>query len=300
MDVQKYMPDNTSAANLPKNPFLKHTNTEYTTQPMPVTGTIVNIHTSTKDIIIQWVVYILVVLVVITIILIFIHYTITPIFKTKPGGSGVIPVPGLEDGKLFWNGNNVGNLSNTLTPIATSSSGYTLLLDIFIQNPAIFTKQPRIIFYRSDSKKSNNTSANSLLDILPNYNILVALTPDTSDLIVSVLTTGDNMENVLIENVPVQRAFRLGVVVMDKAMEVYMNGSLVRTRTFTTGVKHILGDFYPPDHAGSQIFMVHNLHLWNRLLSAPEIREATPAIASFDSQQPSSSCLPATNTDKET
>lgn len=245
--------------------------------------------TSNRPIWIQWIAYILVVIIVILIILLFVNYTITPIFQLHPGGSGIIPIPGFDDGEVFWQTGNIGEIPDKSTLLASSTSNHTLLLDIFIQNPMMFSAHPRLIFYRGNLKPDAPTS-NTLIGVLSNYNVAMALAPDTNDLIVSILNADNIMENALLTNVPVQSAFRIGVVIMDKAMEVYLNGNLMRTRTFQTGPKHVLGNFYPPEGSNSSIALVQNLHIWNRVLTSSEIRSAIPAIGIFNSQPPSTMC----------
>ena len=52
--------------------------------------------------------------IVVMIILVFVHYTIRPVFKIGPGNPGIIPTPSLNyDDKVFWHlKNDVAQLSN--------------------------------------------------------------------------------------------------------------------------------------------------------------------------------------------
>lgn len=226
----------------------------------------------------KWIAYLLAIFIVIMSILILIHYTITPIFRTNPGSPGIITVPGVDDGKLYWAKDSATIFDNN-TILGSNTQNYTILMDIFITNPLSFTPSPRLLFYRGGrNAPAPNPNAQTLLGLIENYNIAVALSPDTNDLIVSTLTAGPkgtNMENILIPNVPVQEPFRLGIVIMDIAMEVYLNGRLVKSRALNGPPKAIDGAFYSMN---GNIGTIRNLHIWKRVLSPPEIRYATPAL----------------------
>lgn len=222
--------------------------------------------------------YLLAILIVIMVILLFIHFFITPIFKLRPGGPGIIPVPGFDDGKLYWNTTNAGQILNSDLPISSQAFGYTVNLDVFIENPLQFSQYPRIFFSRGATKKEK-PSGDTILGVLDNYNIVAALLSDTNDMVVSVLNTSNNMENIVIPNVPIQEPFRLSMVVMEQALEVYINGHLMRTRTFLAPPKDVKGDIYPATGIEANIVKLRNLKIWSRLLSVSEIRESTPRLS---------------------
>jgi hypothetical protein len=222
--------------------------------------------------------YILAIAIVILIILLFINYFITPIFRLRPGSPGIIPVPGFDDGKLFWNKKSPGHIQNKDLPIATQSYGYSLNLDVFVENPLQFSTSPRVFFSRGASSKEHK-SGDTLMGIYSNYNLVAALLPDTNDLLVSVLNKDNNMENVIISNVPTQQPFRLSIVVMEQALEVYMNGQLVKTRHFAAPPKDVKGDIYPSIGIEINIVKVRNLKIWGRILTVSEIRQATPVLS---------------------
>jgi len=222
--------------------------------------------------------YVLAIFVVIMVILLFINFFITPIFRLRPGGPGIIPVPGFDDGKLFWNKNSAGQILNKNLPIASQSFGYTMNLDVFVQNPLQFSRHPRVFFSRG-ATKTETPSGDTLLGVLSNYNIAAGLLPDTNDLIVSVLNKDNNMESVVIPNIPIQEPFRLSMVVMEQALEVYINGHLMRTRSFGAPPKSVEGDIYPAAGIEANVVLVRNLKIWSRILTTSEIREASPALS---------------------
>ena len=216
--------------------------------------------------------YVFAILSVLLIIVLFVHFFITPIFRLRPGTPGLIPVPGFDDGILYWSTSSV-ELPNTSLPIRTQFYGYSFHVDLFIENPLAFSATPRLLFHRGGVLK-DTPSGETLLGILHRYNLAVALMPDTNDLMVSVLNKQHLMENVIIPNVPVQTPFRLSAVIIEQGMEVYLNGQLVKTRRFTAPPLDITGNIVPIPGLAT----LRQLKIWGRTLSASEIREATPAL----------------------
>jgi hypothetical protein len=255
-------------------PNTKVTSSSYAT---PVTN-VTYMNTVSKSSISRILSYIFAIFIVILVILLFIHFFITPIFKLRPGAPGLIPVPGMDDGTLFWNKTTAAQIQNKDLPISSLSYGYSLNLDVFIQNPLQFETTPRIFFTRGAQYKAK-PDGDSILSVLSNYNLAVALTPDTNDMIVSILNNANNMENIVVSNVPIQEPFRLGVIVMEQALEVYLNGRLVQTRNFAAPPKSVTGDIYPAQGILANMALVRNLKIWSRILTTAEIREAKPSLS---------------------
>jgi hypothetical protein len=269
VNITKYMLGNSNApANVSKTIFT------------PFTGVTGNASTGPvmRSSIARIASYILAIIIVLLVILLFIHFFIKPIFRLQPGGSGIIPVPGFDDGKLFWNKTSSSQILNKDLPIASLAFGYTINLDVFVENPLQFSKHPRIFFSRGATRNETPTGE-SILGVLNNYNIIAALVPDTNDLLVSVLNKNNNEENVYIPNIPIQEPFRLSMVVMERALEVYINGHLMKTRTFSAPPKDVKGDIYPAAGIEANIVKVKNLKVWARLLTVAEIRQSTPSLS---------------------
>lgn len=217
--------------------------------------------------------------IVILIILLFVHFFITPVFSLQPGAPGIFVVPGLDDGVLFWNRSSPSILPNKSLPIQNMDYGYSFIVDLFIENPHVhFSKHPRILFRRGGTLHPKPTG-DTLLGLVDNYNIVAALLPDTNDLMISVLNSNNNTENAIISNVPVQEPFRVGVVIMDYAMEVYVNGHLMKTRSFSAVPKSVKGDIYPISGTESSMAKMRNLKIWSRALTSSEIRYAEPSMS---------------------
>jgi len=227
--------------------------------------------------------YVGAILVVALILLVFIHFFITPIFRFHPGTPGIIPIPGFEDGKLFWGDGGAGKILNTDLPIESQCHTYSLIMDIFLQNPLQFSRFPRILFSRGASDRLNPPTGATILGVVKNYNLIIALQPDTTDLMVSVLNKDNNPETVIINNIPIQNPFRLGMVVMENALEVYMNGKLVKTRTFDATPKSVVGDIMIADGTEINVAKIRNLKIWGRILTSSELRYATPSLSSASS-----------------
>ena len=243
---------------------------------VPYTGVSNNASSKMWEYLKQGMAYLFGIAIIIFIILLFIHFFITPIFSSQPGAPGIITLPGLDKGDLFWNKSSPEVIPNSVLPIQNMEYGYSFIIDIFIINPHVhFSNHPRILFRRGGTLRPTPTG-DTLAGMIDNYNIVGALLPDTNDLIVSVLNTSNNTENVLIPNVPVQEPFRLGVVLMNQALEVYINGHLMKTRTFTTPPKSVKGDFYPLNGRETPLAKLQNLKIWPSILSSPEIRYAKP------------------------
>jgi hypothetical protein len=218
--------------------------------------------------------------IVLFIIMLFIHFFITPVFSAQPGAPGILTVPGLDKGELFWNKSSPEMIPNNLLPIHNMEFGYSFILDIFIVNPHVhFSKHPRILFRRGGTLRATPTG-DTLSGMIDNYNIVGALLPDTNDLLISVLNASNNTENIIIPNIPVQEPFRLGVILMNQAMEVYINGHLMKTRAFTVPPKSVHGDFYPLGANESSMAKLQNLKIWPSILTSPEIRYAKPNMPS--------------------
>ena len=271
----------------------------------PMSGTSTGT-TASLGIIGQAVAYLFGILIILIIITLIVHYFVTPVYRTKPGAPGLITIPWTDNGVVFWNGEGlypgVSLIKNKDLPISNAYYNYSFIVDIFIQNPMQFSTKPRIILSRGAQLQENPSNNNDITSVLSNYNFAIALKPDITDLVISALNVHQQPEDIDIKNVPVQTPFRLGVVIMQKVMEIYINGRLMKTKKFEADLADVTGDIRPALGNELNIAKLQNLKIWNSILSANEMVEATPRMASASSfnAQPipsSSSCPPPpTNT----
>jgi hypothetical protein len=237
----------------------------------------------------QYIGYFVSILVVLFAILTFIHFFITPIWQLNPGGPGVIPIPGMNDSKLYWtNVKDETKIDDKTIGFDKITSNWSMSIDIFVSEPFTSDSKPRIIFARCPRDDFKLKSSILLTDSIDNYNLIIALIPGTNDLIVSSVNTSNNPENVIVPNVPIQKPFRIGVVLFDSMMEVYINGKLFQTKQFSATTKAVTGYFIPPTGEVANTAKVKNLILWTRTITAPEMRYANPNLADTSEFDPSS------------
>jgi hypothetical protein len=237
--------------------------------------------------------YTIAILLVLLVLLAFIHYTITPIFQLQPGGPGYIRIPFMDSSEKYWPPSSVPytvpDISNCAVNNAYLASNWSMSLDICIMNPQqrimVADKSAfRLIFNRGGSPPSTFTGDGSITSVWTGYNLAVGILKDTNDLLVSVMNGKGNPENIFIANVPTQQPFRLGVVVMDNAFEVYINGKLAKTRKLVTAIPALSSTAPPPLFQGpqgatmNQVARVGNLLLWTQIVSPSVMKYATPAL----------------------
>lgn len=229
--------------------------------------------------------YFIGIFIILFVISLFIHFFIVPIYSLQPGNPGIINIPLADKGVLFWNDSgkyptsqsNEGKIKNDDLPINTAFSNYTFIVDIFLYNPMDFsqTGKPRILLSRGAELRTSPQQGDTILTVLSRYNFAVALKPNTSDLIVSVLNANNHSEDIIIENAPIQKTFRLGVVIMEHAMEVYINGKLMKTRKYEVALMDVKNDI---TSASSTIVKMKNLKIWNNILNSHQIYSAEPPM----------------------
>ena len=170
----------------------------------------------------------LIIVLVIIAILIVIHYLITPIFIFKRGGEGYIRVPGIasDDGKLYWENPQHGELNESQTVFIgdNGSSDYSVQMDVYFDdiNAGANPTEKRPIFLRYSSAADDTKPVN--------YSLGIFLEPMVNDILVQVRTVNKDTEVIKIKNVPSKTPIRLGVVVTNNYFEAYFNGKLVGTR----------------------------------------------------------------------
>jgi len=244
------------------------------------------------------------ILFVLFLLLMFINTTVYPIFSFSMNEPGLISIPLSTDRELSYKkvglaipttrrDTDTGNTDNVTTlPICCN---YTIGVDIFINGGLTPITYPHVLLYRdlSGASVTAGTAAaatpSNLAEKYPNTNLIVWLDKATNNLNVTIVTKdsglNEKLQNVSpIENVPLNKLFRLVVVLADSFVEVYINGELLRTMQVSGNLKGIGSatastDFYPPvtEYTEGGV-RVSNMSMWPRVITAREIRtyEATP------------------------
>ncbi len=253
---------------------------------------------------------VLIVFLVVILTLIIVHYTITPIFKLKQGSPGYIPVPGMikNDGYLYWKSPKHDDLQESTTILKGDKGDMpvTFQMDILLSNINFDLNNEKIrpIFLRyalaNDPKQG------------PNYSVGAFLEPHVNDLLVQVRTQNRDIEVIRVRNIPGKEPFRLGIVIAINYFEVYYNGRLVGTRNLKNPTLQSVGYLFgspgrtpgnidsesgqvancpqslnqqfktlkntacSPQISGEDYGGIMNLYIWQRVLTADEMRYSGP------------------------
>jgi hypothetical protein len=254
---------------------------------------------------------------VLFLILVFIHYTMTPIFSFSPAEPGIITIPTSSDRQIaFTTSPAASDLSANFIGIPACS--YTVSADVYLSGDFMTSTYPRMILYRAvknggvtmNSQRSNADLGARSVDAYSNQfsdsNIMVWLDPIKNDLFVSVVTNGQTGIGVpaatagsgsaappasiapnriettkAIENVPMKKVFRLTIVFTQQFLEVYINGNLEQSLAFIGAplTAATNANFYGPVSAVGPNIRLANLTFWPRTLTAREVRTYGAPIA---------------------
>lgn len=211
--------------------------------------------------------------------LMFVHFTMYPIFSFSPNDAGFIPVPTASDQQLdFKNGPASYDLSANFTSLPACS--YTLATDVYLSGNFMTSEVPRVILYRSNAPVTTGGTVDDLVSTYPYTNFIVWLDPLKNDLYMSVVTTGDGSSTRSvettdpIENVPVRKTFRLSVVFTPQFVELYINGNLEKSMAIKGQLTTIPEEsyIYPTIRPILSNVLVGNVSMYPRILTAREIR----------------------------
>jgi hypothetical protein len=222
---------------------------------------------------------ILTVALVIFILLVIAHYTIRPIFKTREAGPGIIPIPtvGKDATGIYWTDRSkpLSSADTVLGENDTGTVNYSMAIDILLQDPSVQSAAERPIFWRSSREvpdTPSNPNGPAITQMVGSFNFAVYLANSTNDLVVSVLTTGGQIESVPVANIPVGKPFRLGIILSERFLEVYLNGRLYKTRNLASAPLAVAGSFMPASGPYKDMAVVRNLRLWKGAISPAEMR----------------------------
>jgi hypothetical protein len=247
---------------------------------------------------------------IITAFLTLVHFFVTPIFQVRLGKGGFIPIPGRNDSNIFWE-DNTRPITPNLTSIGDTPFNYSIALDVFLNNPAGFLpdNQFRVVMIRKEGLIDNMATKVKNPDTLATqingiYNLAIYFDKNTNDLIVTVITSNNNQESIIVENAPTRQAFRVGVVVGSNTLDVYMNGRLYKSKALMSNPIEIRnGMFVGPDVDVGDIIQARQLQIWNRSLQPGEFKDIIPPLSTFTptiiSDTQTCSVAPSTGSIKE-
>jgi hypothetical protein len=225
-------------------------------------------------------IYIAFLLLTIIIILILIHFLVTPIFKTKLGSKGIIPLPITPEGTLLWDENAPDSLPTTDTPIESIAANYSVSMDIYIEKPNDITNSYRTVFTRQVASAKNTVTSNpaTIQEQIGDYNLAVYIEKGTNDLYASIMTQNKTIKTIKLKNTLVREPFRLVVVLSDTYMDLYVNGHLAGSVTFSdvplTGANVIFGP-------SMTSIKVKRVKVFDKTLEPAETKDIRPGLAKF-------------------
>lgn len=238
---------------------------------------------STATSVLGYVYYFSIFFFILFLILFFINSTIYPVFSFMDGDGGLLRVPTSNAStNTFTDKPPTWDLSGTIPDLACS--GYTMTLDVYLQNKFVSSTLPRVFLYRSHQKLTigdlsslTNTNASILSNFSPasasttagDSNLILWFDPMVNDLKLGVVTgaTSNKKLNITtIQNMPLNTAFRLGLVFTQEFLEVYINGKLEKTTVFPPTAAPIsvpaVSKVYGPIQSVGSGVQIGNLYYW--------------------------------------
>lgn len=212
-----------------------------------------------------------------------------------------------QSGYSFWPPSK--NFTNLIVPLKKDipnfrDDSFTMLIDVVLLDSRNYktTEGPyRQIIHRgsADLAKADDAIAGFLANVinqpLPPFGLPkrmnpgVFLDPNTNDLLVfvdSALGSQTFRESVRIADMPLDTPFRIGIVLSNRVLEVYINCRLEVTKVLSGIPKRVEHEWYGLAGSAAAQAQVQNLYIWNRPLTAVDMRPLCPAIPAFTTTRP--------------
>lgn len=198
---------------------------------------------------VQYIMYFIGGILVLGVVLMVIDKWFFPIFKRNPGAPGYISLPGTDESDKFWTDlKNINDITIGSPPAASSSTtpapNPLPLYSSILASQSTYSITLDVLINDEKSQDIGSTPSNNILRTffflgtgLGNDNRKITFTMDNSinRVHVNVFSTtkvspfSQIIQSCVIDNVPIHKPFRIGLVKTSYAMEAYLNGLLVKT-----------------------------------------------------------------------
>lgn len=172
------------------------------------------------------------------VILLAIDQWITPVFQRSPGAQGYIPIPGTDTTDVFWL--TPGGISDItvgqpppsvsapgtpagIEPLSTSTivgqGSYSITMDVLINNE-----------YPHDIGNAEQRTFFVMSQTVDRPSLRVGLDNSKNTVYITCYSSEGLPQSVQLNNVPIYKPFRVGLVITPYTLEGYLNGKLVQTK----------------------------------------------------------------------
>ena len=246
--------------------------------------------------------YLFMYLFIIFLIAVFVHFTITPVFKFMPGGRGVISIPGNTTDIVYWK-NKIQPIPSSIVPLSGDAlagnpfiHNFSFSIDLFVRRITDSNPTTRLLLYKASIPTVNqpplapptSSSMDDFISYMSQHSSMILYLTDTNDLALTFFSgVGSTSYSCpYIKNIPLYTPFRISVVAEDRLFTLYLNGKQTFQRilpgTLTANSQNGNQVFFSgPIWANipAQTVFIQNFHLWPRAIAYAEVLNAQPALA---------------------
>ena len=236
-------------------------------------------------------------------VLVFIHFTVRPIFIFTPGGPGYISMAANNDNIVYWNSKKQP-ANSSIVPVGGDSldgndftNNFSFSLDLYVRKIKDTNPFTRLILYKGNKSAvpltpppftPTDQNPQFTMDDFTSYmqtsqSSMIMYMTDTNDLVITFFSDGASYSCPPIKNVPLYTPFRISVITESSLFTVYLNNKLLFQRVLPSKIKSPVNQvFYSsPSWANlpNQTIFIQNFNLWNRVIPYAELLGAQPALA---------------------
>lgn len=117
----------------------------------------------------------------------------------------------------------------------------------------------------------------------------IFLDPVKNDILIFVDTVNGSVtqrESVRISDIPLNKPFRIGIVMEGRILEVYKDCQLEITKVLSGTPKVVENKLYGVAGIAGAQAQIQNLYIWKRVLTADDLRSLCPSIVQFSVKRP--------------